>query len=150
MRDRSICQGEGTRWDVRFWSDADIHNTASKWSLASNFFDFGHSYIRHSCPSKLEVAHWNRAGITIHCKKVRKMSGRDHIPNELQRTLMLEVGYRCPLCKATEPLEIEHIEEWAQVQKHEFSNMIVLCANCHRRKKNSSDPGLPPDKWSRI
>jgi hypothetical protein len=44
------------------------------------------------------------------------MSDRDHIPNELQRALMLEVGYRCPLCNQTEPLEFEHIEDWADVQ----------------------------------
>ena len=66
--------------------------------------------------------------------------GRDHIPNELQRALMLEVGYRCPLCKQTEPLEFEHIEEWAEVKKHEFNNMIVLCASCHGRKKDTSNP----------
>lgn len=68
------------------------------------------------------------------------MSDRDHIPNELQRQLMLEVGYRCPLCGATEPLEFEHIEEWEKVKKHEFTNMIVLCASCHGRKKDTSSP----------
>lgn len=68
------------------------------------------------------------------------MSDRDHIPNELRRQLMLEVGYRCPLCKQTESLQIEHIEEWSEVRRHEFANMIVLCANCHGRKKRDSDP----------
>lgn len=67
------------------------------------------------------------------------MSDREHIPNEL-RALMLEVGYRCPLCKQTEPLEFEHIDEYADVRKHEFSNMIVLCASCHGRKKDTSNP----------
>jgi len=37
-------------------------------------------------------------------------------------------------------LEFEHIVEWAKVQEHTFENMIVLCANCHRRKKDTSDP----------
>ena len=68
------------------------------------------------------------------------MSERDHIPNELQRQLMLEVGYRCPLCHQTEPLEFEHIDDWAEVKKHEFTNMIVLCASCHGRKKDNSSP----------
>jgi hypothetical protein len=68
------------------------------------------------------------------------MADREHIPNELQRQLMLEVGYRCPLCHQTEPLEFEHIEDYAEVQKHEFTNMIVLCASCHGRKKNTSSP----------
>ena len=53
---------------------------------------------------------------------------------------MLEVGYRCPLCHQTEPLEFEHIEEYSVVQKHEFTNMIVLCASCHGRKKDTSSP----------
>lgn len=49
---------------------------------------------------------------------------------------MLEVGYRCavPNCREVDPLEIEHIEEWSKVKEHKFENMIVLCANCHRRK----------------
>jgi len=68
------------------------------------------------------------------------MSDRIHIPNELQRQLMLEVGYRCPLCKQTEPLEFEHIEDYAEVQRHEFTNMIVLCASCHGRKRDTSSP----------
>jgi HNH endonuclease len=50
------------------------------------------------------------------------------------------VGYRCAVCKTPEPLQIDHIVEWADVRKHEFENMIVLCANCHARKKNTSDP----------
>lgn len=53
---------------------------------------------------------------------------------------MIEAGYRCAVCKGTDPLVIDHIIEWARVQKHEFENMIVLCCNCHGRKKNTSDP----------
>ncbi|MFD5174237.1 HNH endonuclease [Nocardia sp. NPDC058379] len=64
------------------------------------------------------------------------MSDREAIPADLVRDLMIEAGYRCavPTCRTVEPLEIEHIEEYANVKTHEFSNMIVLCANCHRRK----------------
>ena len=58
----------------------------------------------------------------------------------LERALMIEAGYRCAVCKGTDPLVIDHIIEWARVQKHEFENMIVLCWNCHGRKKNTSDP----------
>ncbi len=53
---------------------------------------------------------------------------------------MIEAGYRCAVCKLTDSLQIDHIIEWRNVRKHEFSNMIVLCANCHGRKKNTSDP----------
>jgi HNH endonuclease len=67
---------------------------------------------------------------------------RPAIPAELERSLMIEAGYRCamPMCNETSALTIDHIVEWAKVHKHEFSNMIVLCAVCHRRKTNTSDP----------
>lgn len=65
---------------------------------------------------------------------------RPPIPAALERSLMIEAGYRCAVCKVPDPLDIEHIIEWSEVQKHEFENMIVLCPNCHRRKKDTSDP----------
>jgi hypothetical protein len=65
---------------------------------------------------------------------------RPPIPASLERDLMIEAGYRCAICKSPEPLQIDHIVEWSTVHKHEFENMIVLCANCHARKKNTSDP----------
>lgn len=68
------------------------------------------------------------------------MSARKAIPVKLERDLMIESGYACALCRAIDPLEIEHIEEYAKVREHSFENMIVLCANCHRRKKNGSSP----------
>lgn len=63
---------------------------------------------------------------------------KKHINNELQRLLMLEVGFRCPLCPSTEGLDFEHIVDRAKGGKNEFTNMIVLCATCHRRKKRGS------------
>jgi len=51
---------------------------------------------------------------------------------------MIEAGHRCaiPTCRAVASLQIEHIEDWAKVRRHDFENMIVLCANCHGRKGN--------------
>jgi hypothetical protein len=64
------------------------------------------------------------------------MTARRPIPAELERALMLEAGYRCaiPTCRTVQPLEIDHIEDYADVKDHAFHNMIVLCANCHRLK----------------
>jgi 5-methylcytosine-specific restriction endonuclease McrA len=59
---------------------------------------------------------------------------RPAIPAELERSLMIEAGYRCAVCKETSGLVIDHIVEWAKVLKHEFNNMIVLCAVCHARR----------------
>ncbi|MCG5464839.1 HNH endonuclease [Micromonospora sp. MED01] len=62
--------------------------------------------------------------------------GRPAVPAQLRRDLLVEAGHRCtiPTCRQPTPLQLEHIEDWAKVQRHEFANMIVLCANCHARK----------------
>ncbi|MGW2146645.1 HNH endonuclease [Nonomuraea bangladeshensis] len=62
--------------------------------------------------------------------------GRPAIPAELERAVMVEAGHRCaiPTCRAVAPLQIDHIDDWAQVQEHRFENLIVLCANCHGLK----------------
>jgi hypothetical protein len=62
--------------------------------------------------------------------------GRPSISADLERALFVEAGFRCaiPTCRATEPLEIDHIEDWARVKEHRFVDMIVLCRNCHGLK----------------
>lgn len=67
-------------------------------------------------------------------------NNRDHIPNSLLRDLMLEAGYRCSICKSTDALEIDHIDEYSEVKNHTFDNMIVLCPNCHSRKQDTNNP----------
>ncbi|MDH6116882.1 hypothetical protein ABH930_000301 [Kitasatospora sp. GAS204A] len=61
--------------------------------------------------------------------------GRPAIPAELRRRVLVEAGHRCavPACRQ-HPVEIEHIEDWAKVQTHEFENLIALCPTCHARK----------------
>ncbi|MGI5201642.1 HNH endonuclease [Spirillospora sp. CA-108201] len=67
---------------------------------------------------------------------------RPHIPAELERALFHEAGHRCaiPTCRQYEPLTVEHIEDWAKVEEHKFENLIVLCYNCHMRKKSKPSP----------
>lgn len=62
--------------------------------------------------------------------------GREAIPRELERDLLIEAGYRCaiPTCRTVAPLEIDHIDDYAGVKEHKFENMIVLCRNCHGLK----------------
>jgi hypothetical protein len=66
--------------------------------------------------------------------------GRPAIPAELRRRVLVEAGHRCaiPSCRQ-HPVDIEHIDDWAKVQKHEFENLIALCPTCHRRKGNGPD-----------
>lgn len=61
--------------------------------------------------------------------------GRPAIPAELRRAVLVEAGHRCaiPACRQ-HPVIIEHIDDWAKVQKHEFENLIALCPTCHNRK----------------
>ncbi|MFD0074296.1 HNH endonuclease [Streptomyces sp. NPDC127166] len=66
--------------------------------------------------------------------------GRPAIPAELRRRVLVEAGHRCavPTCRQ-HPVDIEHIEDWAKVKKHEFENLIALCPTCHRRKGSGPD-----------
>jgi hypothetical protein len=59
---------------------------------------------------------------------------RSAIPRKIERDVLVEAGHRCaiPTCRQT-PVEIAHIEAWAQVHAHEFENLIALCPNCHSR-----------------
>lgn len=63
--------------------------------------------------------------------------GRPAIPAELRRAVLVGAGHRCaiPTCRQF-PVEIEHIEDWAQVKEHRFQNLIALCPTCHARKGN--------------
>lgn len=60
--------------------------------------------------------------------------GRPAIPAALRRAVLEEAGYACaiPTCRF-QTTEIAHIEPWAKVREHTFSNLIALCPNCHTR-----------------
>jgi hypothetical protein len=59
---------------------------------------------------------------------------RPDIPAGIKRKVLVEAGHRCaiPTCRYIE-VEIHHIVPWNQVQRHEYENLIALCANCHNR-----------------
>ena len=62
------------------------------------------------------------------------MSNRPAIPAELKRQVLVEAGHRCAIPTCRYPTtEIAHIVPYAQVQKHEYANLIALCPNCHTR-----------------
>jgi len=58
---------------------------------------------------------------------------RTPIPAELRRKVLVEAGHRCaiPTCRSIE-VDIHHIIPWEKCKKHEYSNLISLCPNCHR------------------
>ncbi len=62
------------------------------------------------------------------------MNDRAAIPDPLRRQVLLEAGHRCaiPTCKQV-PVDIAHIQPWAECKTHEFENLIALCPTCHRR-----------------
>ena len=66
---------------------------------------------------------------------------RVSIPADLRRRILIECGHRCsiPTCKHPN-IEIHHIIPWESCHKHEFTNLIALCPNCHTRAhKNEID-----------
>ena len=62
------------------------------------------------------------------------VDGRDAIPAEIKRRVLVEAGHRCaiPTCRHIEG-DIHHIIPWAQCEAHDYENLIALCPNCHRR-----------------
>ena len=62
------------------------------------------------------------------------MTARPPIPADLRRRILVEAGHRCaiPSCRHTD-VEIHHIVPWETCKKHEYSNLIALCPNCHTR-----------------
>jgi len=66
----------------------------------------------------------------------RAMADRVDIPAGLERRLFIEAGWQCavPRCRTRgkDLLEIHHIVPWAEVRRHDYENMIVLCAICHK------------------
>ncbi|MFI5300010.1 MAG: HNH endonuclease [Polyangiales bacterium] len=65
---------------------------------------------------------------------------RPPIPEPLRRAVLVEAGHRCaiPTCRQI-PVDVHHITDFAKVREHTFDNLIVLCANCHRRCGSGDD-----------
>lgn len=61
------------------------------------------------------------------------MEARPDIPRPIRRQVLVESGHHCAVCGNPSPLEIAHIVPWSVCRKHEASNLITLCTNCHRR-----------------
>ena len=59
---------------------------------------------------------------------------RPHIPNELERSVLIEAGHRCAIPQCRYPhVMIHHIIPWAKCKEHKYENLIALCPNCHAR-----------------
>src|SRR5471030_3183561 len=55
-----------------------------------------------------------------------------YVPIEIQRAVLLESGHACaiPTCQF-HATEFAHIVPYAEVKKHEASNIVALCPNHH-------------------
>lgn len=58
---------------------------------------------------------------------------RPAIPAEVRRAVLTESGHRCaiPACQHVD-VDLHHIIPWEECKKHDYSNLIALCPNCHR------------------
>ena len=55
-----------------------------------------------------------------------------YIPAEIKRAVLLESGHACAIPTCQFPAtEFAHIEPYANVKKHEVSNIVALCPNHH-------------------
>lgn len=67
-------------------------------------------------------------------------------PTPLEDLLYELAGYRCTICGAPW-LEIHHIDDFTEGGNTEYSNLIVLCPNCHTR---AHQDGIPNKKQLRL
>lgn len=62
---------------------------------------------------------------------------RTNIPADLRRRIMVEAGHRCAIQTCRNLLvDVHHIIPYKICKKHEYSNLIALCPNCHRMADN--------------
>ena len=79
------------------------------------------------------------------------MGDRPPLPAELKRQILVEAGHRCAIPTCRHPTtEIAHIEPWSKVKKHEYSNLIALCPNCHTRAEKGQIDKKSLNTYKRI
>lgn len=69
-----------------------------------------------------------------------------HPPVAVRRELLIEVGYKCAVCRGDAPLEFHHIVDWAAIRHHDPQHMFAACANCHTKITRYGQPDLVAQK----
>ena len=66
---------------------------------------------------------------------VTQMQSRPPIPEMLKKLTFQEANSECAFCgiRDISTLEIHHIQPYGVVQCHQRGNLIVTCANCHKK-----------------
>lgn len=65
----------------------------------------------------------------------RILNGEVSVRGTIRKTLIWKFGHKCQVCSLTEwqgqpiPLELDHID--GNAGNNEFTNLRVVCANCH-------------------
>lgn len=77
--------------------------------------------------------------------------GRPAIPVELARAVHVEAGHRCaiPRCNHSN-VDIHHIVPWSVCKEHRYSNLILLCPNCHRRAHRGEIDAISLRNYKRL
>lgn len=65
-----------------------------------------------------------------------------HPPVAVRRTLLIESGYKCAVCRDNAPLEFHHMIEWSTLAHHDAEHMLAICANCHSKITRYGEPDL--------
>jgi hypothetical protein len=52
-------------------------------------------------------------------------------PVAVRRTLRIEAGFQCAICKSDAPPRYHHIIDWANLKHHDAAHMLAICGSCH-------------------
>lgn len=69
-----------------------------------------------------------------------------HPPVAVRRTLLIESGYKCAVCRDNGPLEFHHMIEWSSIRHHDPLHMLAVCANCHGKITRYGEPDIAAQK----
>jgi len=56
-----------------------------------------------------------------------------HPPTHVRRTLLVEAGHKCGICRADAPPQFHHIIEWSKIKHYDPEFMLAVCGTCHTK-----------------
>lgn len=64
----------------------------------------------------------------------------------IRRTLLIETGYKCAVCRSDAPLQFHHILGWNVIKNHDPDHMLAICGVCHDKITRQGEPDVIAQK----
>ncbi len=78
--------------------------------------------------------------LDVFLKKLESQEPGRWPPVAVRRELLIEVGYKCAICRSDAPLQFQHIIEWSEIKHHDTRHMMAICGVCHDKITRHGEP----------